>query len=122
LNQLGFQLPNYKIPQLPNLFNFLMRRMLPAPPAELLQLQPVRGCFAVLGLRIVPLFAIAALQRNDLSGHKNKLLAIGFWLLVQPGTQNQELTTNFSTRRTYPECRIENTELKTGRLLHSPTE
>ena len=46
-----------------------MRRMLAAPAAELLQFQPVRRRFAVLGLRIIPLFAIAALQRNDLSGH-----------------------------------------------------
>src|SRR3989442_3633213 len=46
-----------------------MRRMLPAPPAEFLQLQAVRSRFPVLGSRIVPLFAITALQRNDLSGH-----------------------------------------------------
>ena len=68
---LDFQLPNYKISQLPNLLNFFMRRMLPAPAAELLQLDPVRGRFAVLRCRIVPLFAITALHCNDLSGHKN---------------------------------------------------
>ena len=49
-----------------------MRRVLPATTAELLQLQPVRCRLPVLGFRIVPLFAITALHRNDLSGHKNK--------------------------------------------------
>ena len=53
-----------------------MRRMLPAPAAELLQLNPVRRRLAVLRRRIVPLFAITALHRNDLSGHKIQLLAI----------------------------------------------
>ena len=46
-----------------------MRRMLPAPTAELFQLNPVRRRLAVLGRRIVPLFAITALHCNDLSGH-----------------------------------------------------
>ena len=55
-----------------------MRRMLPATGAEFLQLQPVRRRLPVLGGRIVPLFALTALQRNDLSGHNNKLLAISF--------------------------------------------
>jgi hypothetical protein len=50
-----------------------MRRMLTAPAAELLQLQPVRRRLAVLGCRIVPLFAITALHRNDLSGHRSLL-------------------------------------------------
>jgi hypothetical protein len=54
-----------------------MQRVLAAPAAELLQFQTVRRRFAVLGLRIVPLFAIATLQRNDLSGHFN-----GSWLLA----------------------------------------
>ena len=49
-----------------------MQRVLAAPAAELLQLQTVRSRFAVLGRRIVPLFAITALQRNDLSGHFNR--------------------------------------------------
>jgi hypothetical protein len=49
-----------------------MQRVLAAPAAELLQFQPVRRRFAVLGLRIVPLFAITALQRNNLSGHFNR--------------------------------------------------
>jgi hypothetical protein len=63
-----------------------MRRMLAAPAAELLQLQPVRRRFAVLGLRIIPLFAIAALQRNDLSGHETQLLAASSYLLAQNQT------------------------------------
>ena len=46
-----------------------MRRMLAAPAAELLQLNPVRRRLAVLRCRIVPLFAITALHCNDLSGH-----------------------------------------------------
>src|SRR3989442_8291029 len=46
-----------------------MRRVLPATPAEFLDLQPIRSGFPVLGCRIIPLFAITALQRNDLSGH-----------------------------------------------------
>ena len=49
--------------------------MLAAPPAKLLQFNPVRRRLAVLRRRIVPLFAITALQRNDLSGHKTQLLA-----------------------------------------------
>jgi hypothetical protein len=44
--------------------------MLAAPVAELLQVQPVRRRFAVLRCRIIPLFAITALQRNNFSGHK----------------------------------------------------
>jgi hypothetical protein len=51
--------------------------VLAASPAELLQLQPVGRRFAILGLRIVPLFAIAALQRNNLSGHFKQLLDSG---------------------------------------------
>ena len=54
-----------------------MRRVLATPSAELLLLDPVRGRLAVLHRRIVPLFAITALQRNDLSGHTTKLLASG---------------------------------------------
>src|SRR5271166_3185469 len=46
-----------------------MRRMLAATAAELLQLQPFRHRLPVLGGRIIPLFAITALQRNNLSGH-----------------------------------------------------
>jgi hypothetical protein len=51
------------------LFHFLMRRMLPASPAELFQFQPVRRRLPVLGLRIVPFLALTALQRNNFSGH-----------------------------------------------------
>jgi hypothetical protein len=45
--------------------------MLAATAAELFQLQPFRHRLPVLGFRIIPLFAITALQRNDLSGHEN---------------------------------------------------
>jgi hypothetical protein len=47
-----------------------MRRVLAATAAELLELQPLCRRFPILGGRIIPLFAIAALQRNNLSGHK----------------------------------------------------
>jgi hypothetical protein len=52
--------------------------MLPATLTKFLQLQPVRSRLPVLGRRIVPLFAITALDRNNFSGHKTapKLLAI----------------------------------------------
>jgi hypothetical protein len=50
-----------------------MRRMLPAPVAELLQFQPVRCRFTVLRRRIIPLFAITALHRNNFSGHHSLL-------------------------------------------------
>jgi hypothetical protein len=57
-----------------------MRRVLAAPVAELLQFQTIRRRFAVLGLRIVPLFAITTLQRNNLSGHCS--LQTSSWLLA----------------------------------------
>jgi hypothetical protein len=57
--------------QSPDLFHFFMRRMLPATLAELFHLDPVRRRLPVFGRRIIPLFAITALQRNDLSGHEN---------------------------------------------------
>jgi hypothetical protein len=43
--------------------------MLAAPAAELAQFQPIGLRLAVLGRRIIPLFAITALHRNNLSGH-----------------------------------------------------
>ena len=46
-----------------------MRRVLAAPAAEFFKLQPLRGRLTVLGGRIIPLFAITALHRNNLSGH-----------------------------------------------------
>jgi hypothetical protein len=53
------------------LLHFLMRRVLAATIAELLELQPFRRRLPVLGRRIIPLFAITALQRNNFSGHEN---------------------------------------------------
>jgi hypothetical protein len=44
--------------------------MLAATVTELLELQPFRRRLPVLGGRIIPLFAITALQRNNLSGHR----------------------------------------------------
>jgi hypothetical protein len=66
---MAFKLQHYPITQLPNLLYFFVRRVLAAPVAELLQFQTIRRRFAVLGLRIVPLFAITALHRNNFSGH-----------------------------------------------------
>jgi hypothetical protein len=43
------------------LLNLFVRRVLAATVAEFLELQPFRRRFAVLGRRIVPLFAITAL-------------------------------------------------------------
>jgi hypothetical protein len=56
-----FQLPTYKITQLPNLFNFFMRRMLAATSAEFLEFQPLGRRLPILGRRIIPLFAVTAL-------------------------------------------------------------
>src|SRR5207248_6681789 len=50
------------------LFHFFVRRVLTASGAKFLLLDPVRCRLAVLHRRIVPLFAVATLQRNDLSG------------------------------------------------------
>jgi len=64
-----------------------MRRMLPAAPAKLLQLQPVRRRLPVLGLGIIPLFALTALHRDNFSGHSLHL------------TENRELKTeNWSSK------------------------
>jgi hypothetical protein len=44
--------------------------MLPAALAELLDLQTVRRRLAILGRRVIALFAITALHRNNFSGHE----------------------------------------------------
>ena len=51
-----------------------MRRMLPAPETELLELQALRGRLTVLGGRIIPLFAVPALQVDNFSGHRSLLI------------------------------------------------
>jgi hypothetical protein len=43
------------------LFHFFVRRVLAATVAEFLEFQPLRRRFAVLGRRIIPLFAVTAL-------------------------------------------------------------
>jgi hypothetical protein len=45
----------------PQLFNFLMRRVLAATAAEFLEFQPLGRRLPILGRRIVPLFAVTAL-------------------------------------------------------------
>jgi hypothetical protein len=57
------------ITQLQNSLHFFMRRMLPAALAELFQFNPIRRRLPIFGCRVIALFAITALQRNDLSGH-----------------------------------------------------
>jgi hypothetical protein len=69
-----------------SLFHLFMRRMLAATPAKFPQLQPVRSGLPVLGGRIISLFALTALQCNDLSGHrslpKTQLVAPSFGLVT----------------------------------------
>jgi hypothetical protein len=48
-----------------------VRRMLPATVAEFLQFQPLGHGFTVLGLRVIALFAITTLHRNNFTGHEN---------------------------------------------------
>jgi hypothetical protein len=69
-----YELWNFKIRQFVNLtihqlLHFFVLRMLPATRTKLLQLQTLRHRLTVLGGRIVSLLAIAALYRNNLSGH-----------------------------------------------------
>jgi len=79
-----------------------MRRVLPATPAEFLDLQPIRSGFPVLGGRIIPLFAITALQRNDLSGHS----APGFFLCgagaASPAKNSAELRSAWTAEGGHP--------------------
>jgi hypothetical protein len=56
-----FQLPNFKISQLPNLLHFFVRRVLAATAAEFLEFQPLGRRLPVLGCRVIALFAITAL-------------------------------------------------------------
>ena len=44
-----------------------MRRVLAAKPAKLVELDATRGRLLVLGLRVVPVLTLTALQCNDLS-------------------------------------------------------
>jgi hypothetical protein len=46
-----------------------MRLVLAAVAAELLQLDPLRRGFLVLGAGIVAILALGALERNDISRH-----------------------------------------------------
>jgi hypothetical protein len=64
--------------QSPNLFHFLVRRVLAATVAELLQLQPLRHRLPVFGGGIITFLAFTALQCNDFSGHEYSKRS--FWL------------------------------------------
>jgi hypothetical protein len=46
-----------------------MRRVLPALPAELVELQPARRGLFILGRGVVAVFALSTLQRHNLAGH-----------------------------------------------------
>jgi hypothetical protein len=54
----------------PSLLRLAVRAMFPAKRAELFQLQPFGGRALVLGLAVVPVFALGALELNDFSWHK----------------------------------------------------
>jgi hypothetical protein len=71
----GLKLQNYPITKSQNLLHFFMRRVLAATAAEFLQLQPFCHRLPVLGGRIIPLFAITALHRNNFSGHRSLLFS-----------------------------------------------
>jgi hypothetical protein len=64
----NFQINNQKFNN-QQLFNFFMRRMLPATAAKFFQLDAIRSGLPVLGLRVVPFLAITALHRDNFSGH-----------------------------------------------------
>jgi hypothetical protein len=60
------QFPDFSITRL---LHFFMVRMFPAPLAKFAELQTIRRGLAVLGRRVIPLFANTALQCNDFSWH-----------------------------------------------------
>jgi hypothetical protein len=56
------------------LLGLAVRLMLPAVEAELLEFNAFGGGLLVLGLGIVPVLALRALERDDFSGHCKLLL------------------------------------------------
>src|SRR6185437_9361547 len=52
------------------LLGFAVRLVLPAVRTELLHLEAFRRGFLILRVRIVPVFALGALERDDFSWHK----------------------------------------------------
>jgi len=67
------------IPNEPNrvgtLLGFAVRLVLPAVGAELLHFETFCCGFFVLGVRVVPVFALGALERDDFSWHLSSLYA-----------------------------------------------
>ena len=51
------------------LLHFLVRRVFAARPAKFAEFQPARRGLLVLGGGVIAVFAITALQRNNLSRH-----------------------------------------------------
>ena len=53
-----------------DLLGFAVRLVLPAVRTELLHLEAFRRGFLILRVRIVPVFALGALERDDFSWHE----------------------------------------------------
>jgi hypothetical protein len=66
--------PDHQSPRR-NLFHFLVRRVLPARITKLFRLHPLGVLLLVFRRRVVAVFAIAALQRNDFPHESNSLLS-----------------------------------------------
>ncbi len=56
------------------LLHFFVRSVLAALPAELAELEPLRGRLAVLGRRVILIFALGALQLTDFARHSCSIL------------------------------------------------
>jgi hypothetical protein len=52
-----------------SLLDFLVRLMLAALRTKLFQFETLSGCLLVLGIAIVPVLALGALERDDFAGH-----------------------------------------------------
>src|SRR6188508_2148320 len=73
LCQLSYWPTNQPLTNRQRLLAFLVRRVLPAVAAELVELQPLRALTPVLGRAVVPALAVPACQRDDLA-HCSALL------------------------------------------------
>ena len=61
----GLPFASLKLGNKTPLLHFLVTGVLAARVAKLLRLQPVGMFFPILGRRVIPVFAIVALQRNN---------------------------------------------------------
>ena len=62
-------IPHFRSFALPQLLHLFMVGVLTATFAKLAELQTISCGLAVLGRRVIPLFALTALHRNNFSGH-----------------------------------------------------